>query len=74
MTMSWQEVMALVIVTAAVSYLTRVTWKSLVGKKTGGCTTCSTCPSGESDQHEIVQISQSSQRAPTPENQPTLDA
>ena len=74
MTISWQEVMALVIVTAAVSYLARVAWQSLAGKKTGGCTTCSTCPTAQSDGREIVQIGQSSQRASTPEDQPTRDA
>jgi hypothetical protein len=38
--MSWQLPIVAMIVLAAAAYLTRRTWRSLTGRKTGGCAGC----------------------------------
>jgi len=38
--MGWQLPIAVLIVLAAVAYLARRTWRSLTGRKTGGCSGC----------------------------------
>ncbi len=39
--MSWQLPIAILIVLAAAAYLARRTWRSLTGRKAGGCAGCS---------------------------------
>jgi hypothetical protein len=38
--MSWQLPIVLLIVLAATAYLARRTWRSLTGRKAGGCAGC----------------------------------
>jgi hypothetical protein len=49
--MSWQLPIVLLIVLAAAAYLARRTWRSLTGRKAGGCAGCggatSTPPQGQ---------------------------
>ena len=39
--MGWQLPIAVLVVLAAVAYLARRTWRSLTGRKAGGCGGCS---------------------------------
>jgi len=43
MTLSWQNLAALVVVATACLYLTRLAWMSLARKKDGACGGCGTC-------------------------------
>ena len=74
MTLSWQDATAGVIVAVAAAYLVRVAWRSLAGRKTGGCATCCTCPTSEPDGHKLVEIAKSSQPASNPQGHPIHDA
>ena len=73
MPLSWQDATAGVIVAAAAVYLLRVAWRSLAGRKTGGCTTCSTCPTSESDPGMLVEIKNSSRPASDSRGHPIHD-
>jgi hypothetical protein len=46
--MHWQLPIVVMIVLAAVAYLTRRTWRSLTGRKAGGCGGCSCARAPES--------------------------
>ncbi len=42
--MSWQLPIAILIVLAAAAYLARRTWRTLTGRKAGGCAGCGGTP------------------------------
>jgi hypothetical protein len=50
--MDWQLPLVAMIVLAAVAYLARRTWRSLMGRKAGGCAGCSCAkPPAATEEH-----------------------
>ena len=57
MQFGWQEFVALIVVALAAGYLARRAWRVLIGKKSGGCGTCSSYgTTGAKPNGEVISI------------------
>jgi hypothetical protein len=65
--MEWQIPLVAMIVLAAAAYLARRTWRSLTGRKAGGCASCSCAkpPAAAEERGTLIPAEQITLRART---------